>query len=159
MEEKFILLDRFDQAEIDRLTAEGYEVGVRSPDEIAPDVPDTPGGPYPAAPVTGTATVTVQPPLQTWGFNPNQLATHDEAKALAAELGSVGGGVREIYLGFWLPQGGPQPQGEVDGTLTLPWLFRFNNGIDGVNVGLVRETKKRYPTRWLAEVARDVEIG
>lgn len=84
-------------------------------------------------------------------MNPNQLATEDEAKALALQLAGVGNGVKEWYIP------------EYDGPWSAPEMgaskfyhYRFNNGAEGFNVGLVRTLKKQCPTSWLNMIATEI---
>ena len=84
-------------------------------------------------------------------MNPNQLSTMDEAKAIALLLGSAGNGVKDVYI--------PEYQG--------PWAapelgdskfyhFRFNDGAEGFNVGLIRALIKQCPTTWLNMVITEI---
>jgi hypothetical protein len=84
-------------------------------------------------------------------FNPNQLATFEEAVSLSKEIpASCGGGVTSIYIPKW---GGPFPIPE-DGDKKF-YHFGFANGMDGVNVGLVRESKQRNPN-WVEMLSLEV---
>lgn len=83
-------------------------------------------------------------------MNPNQLATFEEAVDIKAKLGSIGGGVVNIYVPeysyFKAPENG-----------AAKFLhFDFANGARGINVGLVRETIKRNPFSWTAMLAADI---
>lgn len=91
-------------------------------------------------------------------FNPEQLTTWDEAKQIALHFKTpvngklIGGGLKNltskvetsgIYLPVWVggPGGFPEPRiGKA-----RAYLFRFKNGFEGANVGLVRELFKKYP--------------
>jgi hypothetical protein len=82
-------------------------------------------------------------------MNPNQFTTFDEASQIAAQLSSIGGGVQEVY--------------EAEMQLTNAAIgdskfyhFRFHNGTDGVNAGLVREMMKTNPSRWPLMLAAEV---
>jgi hypothetical protein len=84
------------------------------------------------------------------GFNKAQLATLTEARALAEELKNYGLIINSesedqnksgIYLPDWRTEGGPSPN-EGD---ALWYHFRFTNGADGVNVGLIQDRLSRYP--------------
>ncbi len=84
-------------------------------------------------------------------MNPNQLATMDEAKGISTLLGSAGGGVRDIYIP------------EYDGPWAAPEMgsskfyhFRFSNGAEGFNVGLIRTLMKQCPTSWLNMVITEI---
>jgi hypothetical protein len=108
-------------------------------------------------------------------FNPAQLATYVEARQIAMLLtaAGIGGGVRPgddehgevevlnpnmpwlpsvrqipgIYVPYWLAgPGGFEEPFSNDGVTKKFWLhFRFRNGMEGVNVGLVRELFLSYP--------------
>jgi hypothetical protein len=96
-------------------------------------------------------------------FNIAQLATWDQARQYAKILSSgpivVGGGVHVenhdpnvsgIYIPSW--DGGPGGFAEpnyVDpktGVKSLFLHYRLNNGASGMNVGLIMDMFKRYPT-------------
>jgi hypothetical protein len=98
---------------------------------------------------------------QTWTFNPNQLSTWAEARALVKQIDAfrqstgvnMGGGVLHettdanssgIYVPSWNggPDGFPEPN---DSEHERFWLhFRFANGRAGVNVGLILDLLHRY---------------
>lgn len=94
-------------------------------------------------------------------FNREQLATWEEArqysKSLSAEPYVVGAGVKPedpdparsgIYEPAWLsgPGGFPKPHAiDKDGKEYYFLHYRFMNGADGMNVGLIRGMFKRYP--------------
>jgi len=100
-------------------------------------------------------------------FNPAQLATIEEAREIARLINStpmaltdrdpepIGGGILPeskdpklsgIYDPVWLTVNEPTapPSSDRPGALFLH--FRFANGCDAINVGLVREQFKRYPS-------------
>ena len=107
-----------------------------------------------------------------WTFNDMELATYDEAKSIRDILNvyNVGGGVKPgddengvqsvpnpnfpwlppttplpgTYQPTWVggPGGFPIPQG-TGGKKFLH--FRFTNGGEGMNVGLIREKFKSFP--------------
>lgn len=97
----------------------------------------------------------------TYNFNPAQLATWDQATALAAQIeawrtqtGSwFGGGIvpvttdpntSGIYVPSWEggPGGFPEP---ADPSTNSYWLhFRLANGLSGINVGLILDKIKRF---------------
>jgi hypothetical protein len=98
-----------------------------------------------------------------WFFNPMQLSTWDQARALAAQMETfrqqsgiyLGGGVAPetsdvntsgIFVPSWDggPGGFPEPTGTDGGTQTFFLHFRFNNGHTGLNVGLILDKLKRY---------------
>ena len=84
-------------------------------------------------------------------MNPNQLATIEEAKAIALQLSTVGNGVKDIYI----PQyDGPYTAPEVGNSKF--YHLRFNNGAEGFNVGLVRTLMKQCPTTWLNMVTTEI---
>ena len=84
-------------------------------------------------------------------MNPNQLSTLAEAKAIALQLGSAGNGVKDIYIP------------EYEGPWAVPEIgdskfyhFRFNNGAEGFNAGLIRTLMKQCPTSWLIMVITEI---
>lgn len=84
-------------------------------------------------------------------MNPNQLATEEEAKAIALQLAGVGNGVQEYYIP------------EYDGPWAAPVMgnskffhYRFKNGAEGFNVGLIRTLQRQCPTSWLNMVATEI---
>src|SRR4051794_22151467 len=96
-------------------------------------------------------------------FNRAQLATWEEAREFATKLSAgpivVGGGVKPeltdanasgIFIPTWLsgPGAFPEPH-DVDPKTGAKYFFlhyRFRNGAEGMNVGLVMDKFKRYPT-------------
>lgn len=87
-------------------------------------------------------------------MNPNQLATLDEAKAIAAKLSGIGGGVADVYIPqYYGPFATPE-----NGTAKF-YHFRFHNGADGFNAGLVRTTMQYFPTRWPLMIATEVNAA
>jgi hypothetical protein len=87
-------------------------------------------------------------------MNPNQLATLDEAKAIAAKLGSIGGGVADIYIPEYFGPFAAPEQGD-----RKFYHFKFKNGADGFNVGLIRTTMQYSPSRWLMMIATEVNTA
>lgn len=87
-------------------------------------------------------------------MNRNQLATLAEANEIKAKLGSMGGGVTDIYVP---PYGAPfaPPQ---DGDAMF-YHLTFANGATGFNVGLIRVTIKNNPTRWPLMLATEIEAA
>ena len=98
---------------------------------------------------------------QETNFNVAQLATWEQAREIAARLSQgpivVGNGVAPessnaarsgIYIPEWLTHTGFAVPHHVDadGKQYLYLHFRFKNGAEGMNVGLVREQFKRYAT-------------
>ena len=96
-------------------------------------------------------------------FNLAQLSTYDEAREIAQKLSAgpivVGGGVKPensnqdlsgIYRPSWLPGPGafPEPNyvDEVTGKKYYFLHFRFRNGAEGMNVGLIKDKFRRYPS-------------
>lgn len=92
-------------------------------------------------------------------FNPEQLATWTEAKDIALHFKIpfqgrlIGGGLDPltskvetsgIYLPVWIGGPGGFPEPRIGNSRA--YLFRFKNGFQDVNCGLVRELFKRYPT-------------
>lgn len=84
-------------------------------------------------------------------MNPNQLATIEEAKSIATRLGSIGGGVADIYIPEYT---GPYSAPE-NGSAKF-YHFRFKNGADGFNVGLIRTTMQYNPSRWPLMISTEV---
>jgi hypothetical protein len=82
----------------------------------------------------------------------NQLATHDEAKKIADELGTIGGGVVDTYIPEYQ---GPFTPPENGASKFLH--FRFANGADGFNVGLIRAFMQYSPLRWPVMIGTEVE--
>jgi hypothetical protein len=74
----------------------------------------------------------------TWLFNTNQLATWDQARETAIKLsvGPVGG-----------PGGFPEPNytDPKTGEKYFYLHYRFQNGAEGMNVGLIMDKFRRYP--------------
>lgn len=84
-------------------------------------------------------------------MNPDQLSTISEALELSSLLGGIGKGVKDIYIPEY---GGPFKAPEIGNSKF--YHFRFNNGAEGLNVGLVRETLKKDPNTGLQRIALDV---
>ncbi len=98
----------------------------------------------------------------------DELASIEEAREIAKKMVTVGGGVKPesqdpeksgIYRLDWYGGGAgfQEPQGtNAKGEKTYQLAFRLNNGAVGMNVGLVREMFRRYPTSaiyWLRREA------
>lgn len=98
----------------------------------------------------------------TWLFNTNQLATWDQAREYAVKLGAgpivVGNGVKPetgdsktsgIYRPEWVggPGGFAEPNhtDPVTGAKYFYLHYRFHNGAEGMNVGLIMDLFRRYP--------------
>jgi hypothetical protein len=96
-------------------------------------------------------------------FNIAQLATWEQARELAAKLGAgpivVGGGVKPenadqsrsgIYRPDWLPGPAAFPEPHFfDQQTGLKYYFlhfRFQNGAEGMNVGLIMDKFGRFPS-------------
>jgi len=96
-------------------------------------------------------------------FNQNQLATWDQAREYAIRISMgpivVGGGVKpetpnSSTSGIYRPDWQAGPGGFVEPNYTDPRTgekyfflhYRFNQGQEGVNVGLVIDRFRRYPT-------------
>lgn len=84
-------------------------------------------------------------------MNPSQLATMEEAKAIALKLSSLGGGVKDIYIPPFL---GPYSAPE-NGDAKF-YCFRFANGAEGFSVGLIRSLMTAFPMSWLNMVGTEV---
>jgi len=95
-------------------------------------------------------------------FNTNQLATWEQARNVALKLGAgpviVGGGVKPetndpASSGIYLPTWSAGPGGFQEPNYTDPVTgekfyflhYRFNNGAQGMNVGLIIDKFRRYP--------------
>ena len=84
----------------------------------------------------------------------NQLATPQEAQEIARQLGTIGGGVVDTYVPeyegpFVPPENGPSK-----------FLhFRFANGAEGFNVGLIRAFMQYSPMRWPMMITTEVEAA
>jgi hypothetical protein len=89
-------------------------------------------------------------------MNPDQLSTLSEAIELAGILGAIGKGVKEIYVPVY--GGGFTPPQELS-TGRKFYHFKFNNGAEGINVGLVRERLLKDPINGLAGITLDVNQG
>jgi hypothetical protein len=81
----------------------------------------------------------------------NQLATVDEAKEIAKELGAIGGGVVDTYVPEY---GGPYVPPANGNAKFLH--FRFANGAEGFNVGLIRAFMQNSPMNWPLMIATEV---
>jgi hypothetical protein len=91
-------------------------------------------------------------------YNLQQLASRAQASDLASLLADygIGGGVKEVYIPEFLLS--ETPHAELDG-VSYEWLhFRFNNGAEGINVGLILDMLKRQPNRLyvLSIIQRDI---
>lgn len=84
----------------------------------------------------------------------NQLSTYVEAAQIAKQLGSIGGGVTETYIpeyeGPFVP-----PSDGINQFLH----FKFANGADGFNVGLIRAFMQYSPFRWPMMINSEVEAA
>lgn len=87
-------------------------------------------------------------------MNPNQFATMDEAKSIAKQLGTMGGGVRDIYVPDYF---GPFSAPDMGPAKFLH--YRFANGADGFNVGLIRTTMNLFPWCWPQMIGTEVYRG
>lgn len=87
-------------------------------------------------------------------MNANQLSTIDEAKAIAAKLGGIGGGVSDIYIPEFVgPYATP---GNGDAKF---YHLRFHNGAEGFNAGLIRTTMQFFPSRWPLMISTEVNTS
>lgn len=103
----------------------------------------------------------------------NQFVTLTEAKAIAKTLGDIGGGVLP-YRADVAAEAMPPNVEEIDessgiyvpmysGPFATPqdgerefYHFRFHNGADGFNAGLIKRTMEYSPTRWPLMIATEV---
>jgi len=98
----------------------------------------------------------------TWLFNTNQLATWEQAREYANKLSAgpvmVGNGVKPetsnpatsgIYRPDWVggPGGFAEPNhtNPLTGEKSFFLHYRFRNGAEGMNVGLIMDKFRRYP--------------
>ncbi len=84
-------------------------------------------------------------------FNIKQLSTWEDAIATAKKLNTIGGGVSDshgIYIPSWIsdPLFAEQPNFYDDKTGKAYFFihYRFKNGKEGVNAGLVQDLFRRY---------------
>ena len=91
-----------------------------------------------------------------------QFVTLAEAQDVAKLLGAIGGGVRPYKAddneesGIYIPEySGPFATPE-DGERKF-YHFRFVNGAEGFNAGLVKRTMEYAPTRWPLMIATEVK--
>lgn len=80
-------------------------------------------------------------------YNMQQLASRDQAAQLSILLDTynIGEGVKEIYIPEFLMSQTPE---EVVNGVRYEWLhFRFNNGAEGINVGLILDMMRRNSNR------------
>ena len=87
-------------------------------------------------------------------MNPSQFATLAEAQAIAKKLGTVGGGVKPYNAddndasGIYIPSYfGPFPAPSIGDAKF--YHFRFENGAEGFNVGLIRTFMQVFPATWI----------
>lgn len=85
-------------------------------------------------------------------MNPNQLTTLEEARAIARDLAAMGGGVIDVYIPEYL---GPYRPPEIADAKF--YHFKFANGAEGFNAGLIREMRKMFRTSWPSIVAMEVD--
>lgn len=109
----------------------------------------------------------------------NQLVTLEQAKAIAQRIGAeIGGGVLPFKADAVI-ENGLQPEVEdIDRTsgIYIPayttgpfptpneserqfYHFRFRNGADGINAGLVFEMMAYSPLRWPTQLALEVKAA
>jgi hypothetical protein len=93
-----------------------------------------------------------------------QFTTFEEAQRIAKEVGAIGGGVLPfqaedpersgIYIAeYYGPFATPE-----DGERKF-YHFRFRNGAEGFNAGLVKRTMEYAPTRWPLMLATEVNAA
>ena len=87
-------------------------------------------------------------------YTVNQLATAEEAKLIAAKLGTLGGGVVDTYIPVY---GGPFVPPE-NGSAKF-FHFRFASGAEGFNVGLIRAFMDYNPMRWPLMIQTEVDAA
>jgi hypothetical protein len=101
-----------------------------------------------------------------------QFVTLDDAKAIAKQLGDVGGGVLPYNpntveetvepdrgdnqaSGIYIPTYVGPFSTPADGAARF-YHLRFRNGADGFNAGLIKITMTIFPTRWPLMLASEV---
>lgn len=105
----------------------------------------------------------------------SQFTTLAEAKAVAAQLSEIGGGVlpynpdKELETDPPGQNSDPNPSGiyiPVFGYFPTPeqgdkkfYHFRFHNGAEGFNAGLVKAEMATFPTRWPLMLGLEVNAG
>lgn len=89
-------------------------------------------------------------------MNPAQLSTLSEALELKNILGNIGKGVSEIYIPQYSGPFGPPQELSTNRKF---YHFKFNNGAEGLNVGLIRETLEKDPNTGLQRIELDVNQG
>lgn len=94
-----------------------------------------------------------------------QYTTLDEAKTIAKQLSEIGGGVLPYNSddsdasGIYIPEYLQGPFATpTDGDRKF-YHFRFRNGADGINAGLVKAIMQMCPTRWPMMIAIDVNAA
>jgi hypothetical protein len=106
-----------------------------------------------------------------------QFVTLDAAKKIAEQLGTIGGGVLpyksdaaiennppdrediDLSSGIYVPAyfAGPFPTPQAGDAKF--YHFRFRNGADGFNAGLIAETMRFAPSRWPLMIALEVNAA
>jgi hypothetical protein len=106
----------------------------------------------------------------------SQFVTLETAKEIAKKLGDIGGGVLPYKPEFAVEAMPPDPSEinessgiyipEYAGPFATPqdgnskfYHFRFRNGADGINAGLVLGTMHYAPTRWPIMIAQEVNAA
>mgnify|MGYP000662176818 CR=1 FL=1 len=84
----------------------------------------------------------------------NQLTSIEEAKMLASRVGTLGGGVVDIYI----PEYAGPFTAPKEGELRF-YHFKFGSGVSGFNAGLIRETMRLFPSRWPLMLATELDAA
>lgn len=84
----------------------------------------------------------------------DQLTTYEEARAIAAQLGGIGGGVSDTYV----PEYTGPFKAPIDGESEF-YHFKFRNGADGFNAGLIQQTIALNPYRWPLMISLEVNAA
>ena len=105
----------------------------------------------------------------------SQFVTLEDAKAIAAQLGDIGGGVLPYNANTELETAPPfQDDDPTRSGIYIPvycqvatpqqgdhkfYHFRFRNGAEGFNAGLIKAEMQIFPTRWPMMVATEVNAA
>jgi hypothetical protein len=105
----------------------------------------------------------------------SQFVTLDDAKSIAAQLGDIGGGVMPYNSNTELETAPPlQDEDPNRSGIYIPvyaqfqtpeqgdhkfYHFRFRNGAEGFNAGLVKTFMQIFPTRWPLMIGTEVNAS
>ncbi len=97
-----------------------------------------------------------------------QYTTLDEAKDIAKKLDDIGGGVLPYIApeddpdgnsGIYIPEYSQGPFRTPSDADRKFYHFRFRNGAEGLNAGLIRGTMRFSPARWKDMVTLEVNAA